>query len=149
MNLARNISMAAVAAAMIGGTLVAPASAQSQGGGNNQGNTGCTTTGGGAPRGQTNINQQGGPQAIIANVLGLALQNLAVGATAPINVSGLQVVCLNDVLNQNQLQVLNNVLNNNVVTALNNVFVNVNALSLLSGAQVVAADNNNVYVLRR
>lgn len=149
MKLFRTMSVAAVAAAMIGGTIAVPVSAQSQGGGNNQGNTGCTTTGGGAPRGQTNIDQRGGPQAIIANVLGLALQNLAVGATAPINVTGLQVVCLNDVLNQNQIQVLDNVLNNNVITALNNVIVGVSALNLLSNANVIAADNNNVYVLRR
>jgi len=152
MNFLRVMSVGAVSAALLGATMVAPASAQSQGNqGNNQANNSCTVGGqGGTSRSQLRQDQQGGPQAVIANVLGLALQNLAVGAPISLATGNFQVVCLNDVLNQNQLQVLQNFLNSNVITALNNIFVNVQALNILSNAHVVAVDpqNNNVYVLR-
>ena len=166
MKLFRTMSVAAMAAAMVGGTLAAPASAQTQtGGGNRGGNGGCTSTGT-----TGNQNQQGGGRAggqrlagdqALGGLINAALEDVQVLNNIDAQVQALQgslqVVCLNDALNGNQLQVLNNILNNspilnnNLNNSLNNLSA-LNNLNLLGGARVLAVDLTgpnvgNVYVL--
>jgi hypothetical protein len=163
MKLFRTISMVAVAAAMLGGTLVAPASAQ-QGGGNQGGghNQGCTQTTGGNQRGG-NDNRQGGRPAgdqLVAGVIAAAVQNVTAdvsvlnGANA-LNNPNLQVVCLNNALNNNQIQLLSNILNNSPILSqnqnnLNNLARNAN-IALLNNVQVVSVNllTGQVFALRQ
>jgi len=137
-------------------SVAAPASAQ--GGSGNSGNSGCTQTasgGGGATTGgqQTNRSDSG---AVLVGVIDAAVQNVSVlnnldTALSALNGANVQVVCLTDVLNQNDIRILqdvlngspilsnnlNNSLNNN--TVLNNVLQNAN-IALLNNVQVVAVN---------
>jgi hypothetical protein len=164
MGILRTVGTAAVAAGLLGTTLAAPTSAQTQTGGNNRGGTGCTqqaTTG--------NQNQAGGGRAggqrlagdqALGGLIDAALQDVQVLNNISAQVQALQgnlsVVCLNDTLNGNQLQVLDNILNNspilnnNLNNSLNNLSA-LNNLNLLGGARVLAVDltTGNVYVLGR
>ena len=91
---------------------------------------------------------QGGLNVQVLNNIDAQLQALQ---------GNLSVVCLNDALNGNQLQVLNNILNNspilnnNLNNSLNNLSA-LNNLNILGGARVLAVDLagpnvGNVYVL--
>ena len=76
--------------------------------------------------------------------------------------SNVQVVCLNDVLNQNDIRLLNNILNNSPIlsgnlneslnnnTVLNNLLQNAD-IALLNNVQVVSVDvlSGEVFVLRQ
>ncbi len=141
-----------------------PASAQTQTGGGNRGGTGCTQqattgnqnqTGGGATGGQ-----RASGDAVLGGLINAALQDVQASALNNLDAQvqalqgNLDVVCLNDALNGNQLQVLDNILNNspilnsNLNGSLNNLSA-LNNLNLLGGARVLAVDltTGNVYVL--
>lgn len=156
MKLVRMMGVAAVAAALIGGVAVAPAGAQQQNGGNNRGAPGCIQ--GNAP-GQNN--QRGGGQAqageqVLTGLINAAIQDVQASALNNLNLQGLnlQVVCLNDVLNANQLQIANVLSSNSILNQSlngNTVLTNfLNGSNLLNGVQVLGVDltTGNVYVFR-
>lgn len=134
-----------------------------------QRSVGCTqeaAPGGGAEATQGN-RSRAARDLILGNVVGAAVENVAVlsdlnTALSALNGANVQVVCLNDVLNQNDIRVLNNILNSspilsdNLNNSLNNNEVLRNALqnadiSLLNNVQVVSVDvlSGEVFVLRQ
>jgi len=164
MNLMRTTFAALAAVAMLTGTLVAPASAQqgggNQGGGNNQG---CTQTTGGNNTGGGNNNRQGGRPAgdqLVVGVIAAAIQNVTADVNALngniLNNPNIDVVCLNNVLNNNQIQLLSNLLNNSPILSqnsnnLNNLLQGSN-IALLNNVQVVSvnlASGPTLFLLRQ
>jgi hypothetical protein len=171
--------MAAVAVALLfGATMIHPVPASAQGG-NNQGGPGCIQGASGTGQGGNAGALQGGNRsdsdAVLANVIGLIVANAAalndvadvVAAINALNSNNInaQVVCLNNVLNGNDLRLLQNVLNNNNVlnnspilsnneilnNALNNALQNAQ-ITALNNVQVVAVNLGGVpqiFVLRR
>ena len=127
-------------------------SAFAQAGGPNSANSSCTqaTSGAGGnitPAPQTNRGN-GSDAALVGVITALvnanALNNLDVAANA-LNSSPVQVVCLNDALNQNDVRVLQDVLNNSPILndSLNNLAQNAlqNAdINVLNNAQVLAVN---------
>lgn len=161
MNFLRTAITAAAVTLLIGtATVPAPVSAQRS--------SGCTqeTAGGGG----ANANQRGGRSdsgAVLVGVIAAAIQNVSVlsdinAAISALNGSNVQVVCLNDVLNQNDIRILNdllagstilsdnlnNSLNNNDI--LTNVLTNAN-IALLNNVQVVSVDvgSGDIFVLQQ
>jgi hypothetical protein len=141
----------------------APVSAQVGGGngngnnnpGNNSGGSSCTqtTTGdGGRITGAPQTNRGNGSAAALTGVIDAlinanALDNLDVAANA-LNSSPVQVVCLNDALNQNDLSLLSNVLSGDNIlnnSPILNDSLNNLAQNALQNADINAA--NNVQVL--
>ena len=131
-----------------------PVHAQTDGnGGNNQG---CSqnATGGGNATG----NQQGGRSAsgsVLAGVIDAAIQDVSVldNINAPINAlngANVQVVCLSDVLNGNDVKVLQDVLNGSPILSndLNGALNNNNVLNdLLAGSNIFLLNNVQVVAL--
>lgn len=132
-----------------------PAHAQSTG---NQGgaNTACTggAIGGGSASGaQANRSDSG---AVLPAVIAAAVQDVSVLSDLntnlnAVNGTNLQVVCLNDVLNQNDVRILNNVLNDSPIlsgdlnNSLNNDANNLDVLNgLLSGSNLSLLNNTQV-----
>lgn len=131
--------------------------------------TGCTqeaAAGGGAHANQGN-RSRAGRDLILGNVIGAAVENVAVlsnltTALSALNGSPVQVVCLNDVLNQNDIRLLNNILNNSPIlnnnlnnslnnnTVLNNILQNAD-IALLNNVQIVSVDvlSGDIFVLRQ
>jgi len=154
------------AAAMLLGTTLAPAGVLAQGNGGNGGNNGgngntsgpnaanssCTqsTSGGTATGGsQTSSPGRSNSAATLIAVVDAVIQD--VHALDNLNVqqvlssSNVQVVCLNDVLNQNDIRVLQDILNGSPIASndLNNSLNHdaiLNGLSVANGAQIVAVD---------
>jgi hypothetical protein len=149
------------AAALLLAAVAAPVSAQTGGGngngnnnnGSNSANESCTqsTSGAGGSASGTQANRSDSRQALVGvidaliNVQGVDL-NVVANA---LNSSNVQVVCLNDVLNQNDISILNdvlsgdNVLNNSLNNDLNNLAQNAlqNAdVSLLNNVQILTVD---------
>ncbi|HLZ28888.1 MAG TPA: hypothetical protein VKV73_16355 [Chloroflexota bacterium] len=127
--------------------------AQGNAGNGNNGNSGCTqtATGGGAATGGPQTNGRAPGTALIGGVIDVAVSDVLnnVGANLnALNGANVSVVCLNDALNQNNVQVLQDVLNGSPILSNNrDVLTNflndnnvLNGVSLLSGAQVVAVD---------
>ena len=154
-----------------------PAFAQSNGNGNgnndNNGNNssrgGCTQTttgGGGAVTGGTQGNRAGGT-ALLSGVIDAAVQDVQAlnnidAALSALNGSNVQVVCLNDTLNQNDVRILQDVLNGSPILSgdLNKSLNNNNVLNnllqgsnvaLLNNVQVVAVnlDTGQVFLLKQ
>src|SRR5438309_8228627 len=152
-----------------------PAFAQGNGNGNNDNNGnnssqgGCaqTTTGGGGALTSGNQGNRAGTAALLVGVIDAAVQNVQVlnnidAALSALNGSNLQVVCLNDALNQNDVRILQDVLNGSPILSgdlnqslnnnnvLNNVLQDSN-IALLNNVQVVAVNLNTgqVFLLRQ
>jgi len=144
---------------LAGGLLLAstlgsgPVFAQGAGGNGNNGNSGCTQTavGGGAANGGPQNNGRATGMALIGGVIDVAVTDVLNDVQANLNAlngANVSVVCLNDALNQNNVQVLQDVLNGSPILSNNrDVLTNflndnnvLNGVSLLSGAQVVAVD---------
>jgi hypothetical protein len=139
-----------VAAGLLIATVGAtPASAQGR---DNSADNSCTQATSGAGGNITpapQVNRGNGSNAVLLGVVAAlinanALNNLDVAANA-LNSSPVQVVCLNDALNQNDLTFLNDVLSHNTVLngSLNNLAQNAlqNAdIALLNNARVVTVD---------
>ena len=150
-------------------------------GGDNAGGPGCTQNARGAGAGRSagaglleGGNRQGSG-GVLVSVVGLLVQNAnvltdvadvvaAINALNSNNINA-QVVCLNNVLNGNDIRILNNILNNPDVLnnspilsnndilndALDNAFQNAN-IALLNNVQVVAVNLGGVpqiFVMRR
>jgi hypothetical protein len=127
--------------------------AQGAGGNGNNGNGGCTqaATGGGTATGGPQNRGRDAGTALIGGVIDVAVTDVLNNVEANLNAlngANVSVVCLNDALNQNNVQVLQDVLNgspilsnnrDNLTNFLNNNNV-LDGVSLLSGAQVVAVD---------
>jgi|SRR5579871_2804660 len=179
--LLRPIAASLAMALLVGSTMIGavPASAQ---GGNDRGGPGCIqqtgpTGGSGASTGGELL--QGGnrsdSQSTLTSVIGLLVQDTSVNALqqaqaaiAALNSNNInaQLVCLNNVLNGNDLRILNDVLNNNNVlnnspilnsnnvpilnNSLNNALQGSN-ISVLNNVQVVAVDlgSGQVFLLQR
>jgi hypothetical protein len=89
-------------------------------------------------------------------VIAAAVQNVSVPVTAA-NLSGvnLNVVCLNDTLNQNDVRVLQDILNQSPILSqnsnnLNNLLQN-SDIAVANGVQVVSVDlgSGDVFLLRQ
>ena len=133
--------------------------------GSNTAPNGCTqsATGGGAATGAPVTNTQDSTASqnalvqvidvMIDNVHAVDLNNLNLNA---LNGANVHVVCLNDVLNQNDIRVLQDILNgspvlNNLVNgSLNNLLQNAD-IALLNNVQVIAVNvgQGQVFALRR
>ena len=164
----RSVTTALLAVSVIGVSfLAAPAHAQ-------RGSTGCTqeAVGGNTNPGRSVVGQgqAANSDQTLAGVIAAAISNVSVlggnnnvqalndalnGIAVPV-----QVVCLNDALNQNDVRILQNILNqspilnNNLNNSLNNNDVLNNLLqgadiALLNNAEVVSVDvlSGTVYVL--
>ncbi len=138
-----------------------PAFAQGRGNdnnGNNSNNTGCTqsTTGGGGAATGGSQNNRSDSRAVLAGVINAAVQDVQVlnNIDVPLNAlnsSNLQVVCLTDALNQNDIHILQDLLNGSPIlsndlngslnnnTILNNLLQRSN-IALLNNVQVVAVN---------
>jgi hypothetical protein len=159
MTLFRTTATAAAVSLLLGSTTFAPVSAQQ---GPNQGgrNQGCIqeTAGGGGAGGRQQQGRQEGDQ-FVAGVVAAAIQNVSVGANAlnsSLNGVSLQLVCVNDVLNNNQLQLLSNILNDSPILneSLNDVTILqdfLNGSTLLNGVEVISVDigTGDVFVIRQ
>jgi|SRR5579859_4045787 len=130
--------------------------------GTNAHNSGCTqstTGGGGATTGGTQTNRANSG-ALLVGVIDAAVQDVQAlnnidAALSALNGSNLQVVCLSDALNQNDVHILQDVLNGSPIlsgdcssclnqslnnnTVLNNLLQNSN-IDLLNNVQVVAVN---------
>ena len=126
--------------------------------GTNANNSGCTqstTGGGGATTGGTQTNRANSG-ALLVGVIDAAVQDLQAlnnidAALSALNGSNLQVVCLSDALNQNDVHILQDVLNGSPIlsgdlnhslngnSVLNNVLQGSN-IALLNNVQVVAVN---------
>ena len=141
--------------------------AQGNGGAGNNGNSGCTqsATGGGNATGGPQNNGRAAGTTLIGGVIDVAVTDVLNNVEANLNAlngANVSVVCLNDALNQNNVQILQDVLNGSPILSNNRDvltrFLNdnniLNGVSLLSGAQVVAIDIGSptvaptVYVVR-
>ena len=140
------------AAGMLLATLLAPAGAFAQGNGNT-GNTGCTQTAtgiGGATTGGAQ-NNRANSTAILVGVVDAAVQDVQAlnninAALSALN-GPIQVVCLNNVLNQNDIRILQDILNGSPILNDNlNGSLNNNAVlnGLLQGANIALLPNANV-----
>jgi len=137
-----------------------PAFAQGNGNGNNDNNGnnssrgGCaqTTSGGGGALTGGNQGNRAGSTALLVGVIDAAVQNVQVlnnidAALSALNGSNLQVVCLNDALNQNDVRILQDVLNGSPILSgdLNQSLNNNNVLNnLLQGSNVALLNNVQV-----
>lgn len=147
MKLLRTASAAAAAAMLLGTTFVAePAMAQ----GNRPG--GCTQEVAGGPAGggtNANRSERQNSQANLASVIGLAVQNVAapiqVAQLANLSGTGVQAVCLNDVLNGNDVRILQDILNESPI--LNNNLNDAEFLNILNNSLNGAQIANNVQVV--
>ena len=157
---------------LLGAVVASPASAQVPG--ENQGNRGCTQTaagggGGSVTGGRQDTNNPSDSRAVLVGLVDVlvqdvqALNNIEANLNA-LNSNGtnLQVVCLNDVLNQNDVRLLSDILNHSTVlsndlnNSLNNNDILTNLLrdsniALLNNVQVVAVnlDTGQVFLLRQ
>ena len=135
---------------------VAPVSAQQNnngGGGAMNGSTGCTSTNtggpttGGAAGGNQRNNNPSNSTGVLTGLVDVLVQDVSAlnNVQAPINAqisnvaNNLSVVCLNDVLNQNDIRILQDILNNSPI--LNNDLNNsLNNNTVLQGF----LNNNNI-----
>src|SRR3954471_12159221 len=138
----RALQVGAVAAAMallLTSVFVAtPAQAQNSPGG-------CTQQASGGPAGNGNRSGRQNSAAVLPAVIAAAVQNVAVPVTAA-NLSGvnLNVVCLNDTLNQNDIRVLQDILNQSPILSNNsnnlNNLLQGSDIAIANGVQVVSLD---------
>jgi hypothetical protein len=150
MRVFRVAGVAAALAIMLSSAFVA-APAQAQGG---QG--GCTQQAAGGPAGTGNRSGRQNSAAVLPAVIAAAVQNVAVPVTA-LNPSGtnLNVVCLNDTLNQNDVRVLQDILNESPILSQNsnnlNNLLQGSDIAVANGVQVVAVDlgSGDVFLLRQ
>ena len=150
---------------LISSLAVAPVSAQSTG--DNTGNSGCTQTQGGGGGGGGGVSQ-GGPrsnenrQAVIAGLIAAAVGNISLvqgdiaALNEALNNANLSVVCLNDVLNQNDIALVENVLNASPILSNNTVVLSdvlrdfLNDNNVVADVEVISVDfgSGDVFVLR-
>jgi len=136
-----------LAALLLTGTLLvaAPASAapaEQAGDGNRQGNIACFQS---AAGGQTTGGQQtnrSDSKAILIGLIAAAIQNASVNvedvATNLLSATNVQLVCLNDVLNQNDIDILNNLLQNSDILSHNQDVLSDNLRNFLNNNNVAA-----------
>ena len=152
-----------------------PAFAQGNGNGNNDNNgnnsrnNGCTqsTTGGGGATTGGNQANRANSTALLTGVIDAAVQDVQAlnninAALSALNGSNLQVVCLTDTLNQNDVRILQDVLNGSPLLSgdlnqslnnneiLNNLLQGSN-VALLNNVQVVAVNlgTGQVFLMRQ
>lgn len=166
----KRLFLFAATGALLLATAAAPVSAQSTGnngnGNNNNGsnsaNESCTqsTSGAGGSASGSQENRSSSRQVLVGVIDALInVQSVDLNTVAnALNSSNLQVVCLNDVLNQNDVSLLNdvlsgdNVLNNSLNNLAQNALQNAD-IALLNNVQVVTVDvggsQPQIFVLRR
>jgi hypothetical protein len=164
----QKLGMSVAAAALVGSSVFAmPVSAQGRSAGCTQEAVGGNTTPGRGPVSQA-VGQNSQPQnsqqtlvnVITAYVSNVAALNNVNALNEDLNglAANLQVVCLNDALNQNDVRFLNNVLsgndvlNNSLNNTLNGNQVLTNVLQnaqILTNARIVSVDllSGNIYLL--
>jgi hypothetical protein len=136
--------------------MAAPVSAQTTG--DNQGNRGCDQLqlGGGGGGGLVDFGNrsQETRQGVIAGLIAAAVGGIGVEADVlndALNNPNLQVVCLNNVLNQNDIALVEDVLNRSPILSDNrDVLSNIaNDNNILNGVEVISVDllSGTVYVL--
>lgn len=149
-------TVTAAAMALLVGTTFVPAPAHAQPGGCTQASTGSqsNTT--------TNRGQRQNSAAVLPAVIAAAVQNVAVdalnGSLNNINASNINVVCLNDTLNQNDIRVLQDILNDSPILSGNRDFLNntlrgatfLNDVTLVDDVNVLAVNlqTGDIFVLR-
>jgi hypothetical protein len=149
----RSTIAAALAVSLLGASLyVAPAYAQRSPGG-------CTQATSGSPIGSGNRSGRQNSAAVLPAVIAAAVQNVAVPVNA-LNVGNLNLVCLNDTLNQNDIRILQDILNASPILSnnsnnLNNLLQNAlqgSNIAIANGVQVVSVDvgsPDTVFLLQR
>jgi len=162
--IAQKLGMSVAAAALIGSSVFAmPVSAQGRSAGCTQEAVGGNTNPGRGPSGQ---GQQQNSQQTLVGVISAAIADVAVlnniDASLTNIAQNVQVVCLNDALNQNDVRILNDLLAGSTILSndlngslnhnnvLNNLLQKAN-ISLLDQARIVSVDllSGNVYVLNQ
>ena len=150
MRVFRTAALTAALAVMLSSAIMAaPAQAQNSPGG-------CTQEAAGGPAGTGNRSGRQNNAAVLPAVIAAAVQNVAVPVAAA-NLSGvnLNVVCLNDTLNGNDVRVLQDILNQSPILSensnnLNNLLAG-SDIALANGVQVVAVDlgSGDLFLLRQ
>jgi hypothetical protein len=140
---------AALAMVLSSALVVAPAQAQRSPGG-------CTQESAGGPAGSGNRGARQNSAAVLPAVIAAAVQNVQVPVTAA-NLSGvdLNVVCLNDTLNQNDVRLLQDILNQSPILSENsnnlNNLLQGSDIAIANGVQVVSVDlgSGDLFLLRQ
>lgn len=154
----------AAALLLVGATLLTGTPANAQGG-PNTGNQGCTQTAtGGGGGSQTTGGGHQDSRAVLVGVVNAAVQDVAALNNNNLDLSGiaanLQVVCLNNVLNGNDIHILEDILNGspilsgNLNESLNDntILTNfLNANNIAANVEVVSVDlgSGQVFLLRQ
>jgi len=154
----RGLALVAIAAVMLSLTMMGnPVSAQ---GGHNVGAPGCTQDAQGGRAGGENRGGRQDSRAVLIGVINAALQNTQVGVDA-LNLSGvnLSVVCLNNVLNANHIQLLSDILNESPILSYNRDVLSNNQIlqdflnnnNIAANVEVISVDlgSRQVFVLRQ
>jgi hypothetical protein len=127
--------------------------------GTSTGGPGCQQTATGGPAGGDQTFGRQDSRAFLIGVINAAVQNAQVGVDA-LNLSGtnLQVVCLNDVLNSNHIQLLSDILNGSPILSNDRDVLSNNTIltdflknnNIANNVQVVAVNlgTGQVFVLR-
>jgi hypothetical protein len=150
MRIFRAAAIAGALAVMLSSAFVAtPAQAQRSPGG-------CTTEATGGPAGSGNRSGRQDSAAVLPAVIAAAVQNVQVPVAAA-NLSGvnLNVVCLNDTLNQNDVRLLQDILNQSPILSQNsnnlNNLLQGSDIAVANGVQVVSVDlgSGDLFLLRQ
>jgi hypothetical protein len=117
---------------------------------------GCVQNAAGAPAGNGNRSGRQNSGAVLPAVIAAAVQNVSVPVTAlPVSGANLNVVCLNDTLNQNDVRVLQDILNQSPILSQNsnnlNNLLQGSDIAVANGVQVVAVDlgSGTLFLLRQ
>ena len=150
MRVFRAAAIAAAMAIMLSSAIVAtPAQAQRSPGG-------CTQQAAGGPAGTGNRSGRQNSAAVLPAVIAAAVQNVQAPVTVA-NLSGvnLNVVCVNDALNQNDVRVLQDILNQSPILSQNsnnlNNLLQGSDIAIANGVQVVSLDvlSGDLFLLRQ
>jgi len=117
---------------------------------------GCVQNAAGGPAGNGNRSGRQNSGAVLPAVIAAAVQNVSVPVTA-LNLSGvnLNVVCLNDTLNQNDVRLLQDILNQSPILSQNsnnlNNLLQGSDIAVANGVQVVSVDlgSGDLFLLRQ
>lgn len=144
------IGLTATAAALLLSTSLGTVSANAQ-----QNPGGCTQEVQGSPAAPNNRSGRQNSAAVLPSVIAVAVQNVAVPVTVDaLDNVNLNVVCLNDTLNQNDVRILQDILNQSPILSDNSNFLNGllegSDINVLNGVQVLAIDlgTGDVFLLR-
>ena len=117
---------------------------------------GCTQAAAGGPAGSGNRGARQNSAAVLPAVIAAAVQNVDVPVTAAnLSALNLNVVCLNDTLNQNDIRLLQDILNQSPILSdnsnnLNGLLQN-SDIAIANGVQVVSVDvgSGDLFLLRQ